>query len=302
MTGWLNGHWQTFAATVKKLAANPFNTLFNSLVIGVALALPAGGYVALDTLHELSGGFSGDAQLTVFLDNDVKSGELADLQDRIKKLANVASQKLIPKDQALNRLKQTEGMADVVASLGFNPLPDAFVVTSADNSEVNLNKLAADLKALPKVSRVQVDSAWVRRMDALLRLGRLAVITLAGLLAAALVAVTFNTIRLQILTQRDEIEVAKLIGATNAFIRRPFFYLGALQGMLGGVAGCLIALAGIWLLNRPILEFAHLYGSDFQLHALPVGNALVVIGLAGLLGWLGAWLSVSKHLWQIEPR
>jgi cell division transport system permease protein len=302
MSNWLRGHWQCLADTVKKLAANPLNTLFNSLVIGVALALPAGGYVALDTLHELSGGFSGDAQLSVFLDTDVKSGELADLQDKVKKLDNVAALRLVSKDQALSRLKQSEGMADVVASLGFNPLPDAFVVTARDSSEDALARLTAGIKALPKVARVQVDSAWVRRMDALLRLGRLAVITLAGLLAAALVAVTFNTIRLQILTQRDEIEVAKLIGATNAFVRRPFFYLGALQGMLGGVAGCLIALAGIWLLNRPILEFAHLYGSDFQLHALPLMNAATIIGLAGALGWLGAWLSVSKHLWQIEPK
>jgi len=104
------------------------------------------------------------------------------------------------------------------------------------------------------------------------------------------------------LTQRDEIEVAKLIGATNSFIRRPFYYLGALQGALGGIAGCLIALAGIWLLNRPILDFARLYGSEFQLRLLPAGDALAIVALAGALGWLGAFLSVSKHLWQIEHR
>jgi cell division transport system permease protein len=299
---WARMHWRTLAETASKLAAQPFNTLFNSLVIGVALALPAGGYVVLDTLHQLSGGFSGDAQLSVFLDSDVKATELPALQDRLKKLPGVASLRLVPREQALARLKQTEGMPDVIASLGFNPLPDAFIVTAADNSEQSLSKLVADLKAVPKVSKVQVDSAWIRRMDALLRLGRLAVVSLASLLALALVAVTFNTIRLQILTQRDEIEVAKLIGATNSFIRRPFFYLGALQGMLGGAAGCLIALLGIWLLNRPIFEFAHLYGSDFQLHQLSVIDALAIIGLAGMLGWLGALLSVSKHLWQIEPK
>jgi cell division transport system permease protein len=299
---WVRVHWRTLAETVRKLAAQPFNTLFNSLVIGVALALPAGGYVVLDTLHELSGGFSGDAQLSVFLDSDVKPADLPALQDRLKKLTGVAAVRLVPRDQALARLKQTEGMADVIASLGFNPLPDAFIVTAADNSENTLSKLVSDIKVLPKVSRVQVDSAWIRRMDALLRLGRLAVISLASLLALALVAVTFNTIRLQILTQRDEIEVAKLIGATNVFIRRPFFYLGLLQGMLGGVAGSLIAWLGIWLLNRPILEFARLYGSDFQLHQLSAIGAMAVVGLAGALGWSGALLSVSKHLRQIEPK
>ncbi len=301
MTGWLRAHGQTMSETVRKLAAHPFNTLFNSLVIGVALALPTGGYVALDTLHELSGGFSGDAQLSVFLDTEVKSAELADLQEKLKKLPGVAALKLVPREQALSRLKQSEGMTDVIASLGFNPLPDAFVVTASDNSEDALNRLSAAIKALPKVAKVQVDSAWVKRMDALLRLGRLAVITFASLLAAALVAVTFNTIRLQILTQRDEIEVAKLIGATNGFIRRPFFYLGALQGMLGGIVGCLIGVCGIWLLNRPVFEFASLYGSNFQLHQLRLTNALTVIALAGFLGWLGALLSVSRHLRQIEP-
>jgi cell division transport system permease protein len=299
---WAQGHWRALTATLGKLAANPFNTLFNSLVIGVALALPAGGYVVLDTLRDLSGGLSGDAQLTVFLDLEAKPADAADLQPKLRKLPGVASLRLVTREQALARLKQTEGMGDVVASLGFNPLPDALVVTASDSSEDTINKLVADIKALPKVARVQVDSAWIKRLGALLRLGRLAVVTLASLFAAALVAVVFNTIRLQILTQRDEIEVAKLIGATNSFIRRPFFYLGALQGASGGIAGCLIAMFGIWLLNRPILEFARLYGSEFQVRQLPPIDALAVISVAGLLGWLGAFLSVSKHLWQIEPK
>jgi cell division transport system permease protein len=302
MRAWANQHWQTLSTTLKRLAGNPLNTLLNSLVIGVALALPAGGYIALDTLHDMTGGFSGDAQLSVFMELEAKSSEVTALQSRVRKLAGVASVRLVSRDRALAKLKETEGMADVIATLGSNPLPDALIVTATNNDETELTKLAAYLKALPQVSQVQLDSVWVRRMDALLRLGRLAVVTLAGLLAFALAAVTFNTIRLQILTQRDEIEVAKLIGATNGFIRRPFFYLGALQGILGGIAGCIIAEAGIWLMNRPILEFVHLYGSDFQLRLLPAGDALTIIGLAGALGWLGAFLSVSKHLWQIEPR
>ena len=302
MKVWAIQHWQTLTATVRKLAANPFNTLFNSLVIGVALALPTGGYVALDTLRELSGGFSGQAQLSVFLDLQVKSAELGEAQNRVKKLAGVASVRLVPREQALAKLRETEGIADVVTSLGYNPLPDAFIVTARENGEAELSKLAADIRSLPGVANVQLDSAWARRMDVLLRLGRLAVMSLAAVLALALVAVTFNTIRLQILTQRDEIEVAKLIGATNGFIRRPFFYLGALQGLLGGIAGCVLALAGTWLLNRPILEFAHLYGSEFQLHMLPATQAVAIIVFASGLGWLGAYLSVSKHLWQIEPR
>jgi cell division transport system permease protein len=295
-------HWLSFANTLRKLAATPYNTLFNSLVIGVAIALPTGGYIALDTLRDVTGGFSGDAQLSVFLELQAKSGDAVELQNKVRKLPGVASVRLIPREQALAKLKETEGMADVIANLGANPLPDALVVTASDSSEAAVGKLAADLKALPQVALVQLDSAWVRRMDALLRLGRLGVGSLACLLAFALVVVTFNTIRLQILTQRDEIEVAKLIGATNSFIRRPFFYLGSLQGVLGGIAGCAIAEAGVWLLNRPILEFVRQYGSDFQIRLLPAGDVLLIVALAGALGWLGAFLSVSRHLLQIEPR
>lgn len=302
MKALIHQHWQSLTMTLRRLAESPFNTFLNSLVIGVALALPAAGYIGLDTLRDLTGDFSGDAQLSVFLELDTKAGDVAELQNQVRKLSGVAAVRLIPREQSLAKLKETEGMADVIAALGSNPLPDALVVTSKESDEAQLAKLAADIKALPRVSQVQLDSAWVRRLDALLRLGRLAVIGLTGLLAAALVAVTFNTIRLQILTQRDEIEVAKLIGATNSFIRRPFFYLGATQGVLGGVAGCVLAQAGIWMLNRPMLEFAHLYGSDFQLRLLPAWDVLAIIALAGLLGWLGALLSVSKHLWQIEPK
>jgi cell division transport system permease protein len=302
MKAWLQQHWQSFANTLKNLAATPFNTLLNSLVIGVAIALPTGGYIALDTLRDVTGGFSGDAQLSVFLELQAKSGDAAGLQSKVKKLPGVASVRLIPREQALARLKETEGMADVIANLGANPLPDALVVTASDSGEAALEKLASDLKALPQVTQVQLDSAWIRRMDTLLRLGRLAVGSLACLLAFALVIVTFNTIRLQILTQRDEIEVAKLIGATNSFIRRPFFYLGSLQGFLGGIAGCVLAEAGVRLLNRPILEFVREYGSDFQIRLLPAAAILFVVALAAALGWLGAFLSVSRHLRQIEPK
>jgi cell division transport system permease protein len=298
---WLNQHWQTIAATAGKLAANPLNMLLNSLVIGVALALPVGGYIALDTLRDLAGGFSSETQLSVFLDLDTPRSETTEIQARLRKLPAVASVRFIPREQALARLKETEGIADVVASLGFNPLPDAYLISAKESGDESLARLAAEIKAIPKVGQVQADSAWAKRMDALLRLGRLGVLILAALLAAALVAVTFNTIRLQILTQRDEIEVAKFIGATNGFIRRPFFYLGAMQGALGGIAGCLIAFAGTWLVNRPLREFSQLYGSEFHLRLLSAPETLGVIGAAAVLGWAGAYLSVSKHLWQIEP-
>jgi cell division transport system permease protein len=162
-------------------------------------------------------------------------------------------------------LNRVAGMQEVIASLPQNPLPDAFVVTLSGSDPALADRLELEFKSLPKVAYVQADSAWVRRLDALLRLGRTAVGLLSVLLGLALVAVTFNTIRLQILTQRDEIELCRLIGATHAYIRRPYFYLGSLLGLFGGIAALAIVLSGLTVLNRDLADLAYLYGSNVSL-------------------------------------
>ena len=169
------------------------------------------------------------------------------------------------------------------------------------SSAAELEQLEPQLKALPKVAHVQLDSAWVKRLESLLQLGRTAVLILATLLACGLVAVIFNTIRLQILTQKDEIEVSKLIGATDAFIRRPFFHLGLVQGALGGLAALAIVYLCMQILNRSILGLAQLYGSDFQLGFFGLPDCLALLAFAAVFGWLGAYMSVSRHLSGIEP-
>jgi cell division transport system permease protein len=165
-----------------------------------------------------------------------------------------------------------------------------------------LDALAKDLRALPGAAHVQVDSAWARRLGALAGTARLAIALLAALLAFGLVAITFNTIRLQILTQRAEIEISKLIGATDAFIRRPFFYLGALQGLCGGVLALTILWASLAALNTGVAELAASYGSAFRLPFLAAGDALAVVLFSSGLGWFGAYLSVSRYLLEIEPK
>jgi cell division transport system permease protein len=202
----------------------------------------------------------------------------------------------VSREEALRELRQAEGLADVVAALERNPLPDAFVLRARDSSAAALESLAADLRALPGVARVQVDSAWAQRLGALARIGKLALAFLAGLLAVGLIAVTFNTIRLQILTLREEIEVSRLLGATDAFVRRPFLYLGVLQGLAGAVIGLAVLWAGVATLNRPVRDLAQTYGSDFQLALLPWPETAALLAIAALLGWLGAMLSVSKYL------
>jgi cell division transport system permease protein len=293
MRTWLRQHRAALARAVRKLGAQRAATLLNALVIGVALSLPAGGYALLANLQAVAQRFSFEPQLSVVL---VPGATRAELAPRLAADARIAALRFVPRDEALAELRVAEGLADVVAALERNPLPDAFVVRAADGGAPALEALARALEALPGVAHVQVDSAWAERLAALARIGRLALAALAALLATGLVAVTFNTIRLQILTQREEIEVSQLLGATDAFIRRPFFYQGFLQGLAGGVLALVILWAGLGVLNLGVRDLAQAYGSSFELAFLPGRDALAVGAFAALLGWLGALLSVSKYL------
>ena len=293
MIAWLRQHREAFARARGRLLRQRGASLLNALVIGVALSLPAGGYALLASLKGVAQRVTVEPQLSLFLRQEARRAEL---EARLKSDARIAQARFVSRDEALRELRQTEGLAEVVAALERNPLPDAFVLRARDPSAASLEALAADLRGLPGVARVQVDSAWAHRLGALARIGQLALALLAALLATGLIAVTFNTIRLQILTQRDEIEVSQLLGATDAFVRRPFLYLGALQGLAGGVLGLAVLWGGIASLNRPVRELAQTYGSDFQLAFLPWPEAVALLGVAAFLGWLGAMLSVSKYL------
>ena len=302
MRAWLRHHALSFAQTIRRFAATPFASLLNALVIGVALALPLGGYVLLANLQQFARGLAADPQISVFLAPEASKSDITELDRRLRGTPGVTKVQFVGREQALAGIKRVPGMAEVVATLRDNPLPDAFVAT-LDASEPELAvRLEQEIKSFPRVTHVQADSAWVQRVSSLLKFGRTAVALMATLFSFALVAVTFNTIRLQILTQRDEIEVAKLIGATNAYVRRPFFYLGALQGMFGGLAACGIVEFSIFVLNRDLAGLGTLYGADTKLELLGLTDGLAVLVFAAALGWLGTFLSVSKHLYKIEPQ
>ena len=302
MRSWLRHHALSFAQTMRRFGANPFASLLNALVIGVALALPLGGYVLLANLQQLTRGLVTDPQISVFLAPDAARSDTAEIDRRLRSTPGVIRVEFVGRDKALAGLKRTPGIAEVVATLRDNPLPDAFVVTLGAKEPEFARRLEQEIKNYPKIAHVQADSAWVQRVSSLLKFGRTAVVLMATLLSFALVAVTFNTIRLQILTQRDEIEVSKLIGATNAYIRRPFFYLGALQGMFGGLAACVIVEIAIVVLNRDLAGLATLYGAEAKLQLLSITDGLAVLAFAAALGWVGTFMSVSRHLYQIEPR
>jgi len=288
MRAWLRQHRQALARAATRVG------LLNTLVIGVALALPAGGYALLESLRTLTGRLSLEPQISLFL--DAKRSDVEALAARIKRDPRVLGLRFVPREEALREIGGVQGVTELVEALGRNPLPDGFVVSTANES---VEPLAAELARLPGVAHVQADALWARRLASLARLGRAALWLLAGLLGAALVAVTFNTIRLQILTQREEIEVSKLLGATDAFVRRPFYYAGLLQGLAGGALALALVYGSLALLNRQVAPLAATYGSDFRLAFLTGGDALAVLGLAAILGWLGAHLSIGRHLLDI---
>jgi cell division transport system permease protein len=300
MTVWLGHHARALAATLAALARAPLTSLLNIAVIGVALALPAGMYLALDNLRTAAGHVDAEPRLTVFLALDAPRTEAQAMGGRLRAHAGVRDATFLPREQALADLRQRAGLADVIDSLPGNPLPDAWVVAARDPSPAALDALRAEIARWPKVAHVQLDAQWARRLEAALHLGRFVVLLLAGLLGTALVAVTFNTIRLQILTRREEIEVSRLIGATRSFIRRPFLYAGAVQGAAGGAAAWLVLSGAVMLLNRALAEIGETYGLPLRLTPLSGQDGASLLAFAGLLGWVGAWASVSSHLLDID--
>ena len=293
MRTWLRQHRQAFHSALRRMG------VLNALVIGVALSFPAGGYALLESLRSVAARVSFEPQITVFLAPGAKRADADALGAKLRSDARIAKLRFVPREEALKELASVQGLPELIAALGRNPLPDAFVVVSKEPSS---ESLAADLARLPGVARVQTDAVWARRLAALAGLARLGLWLLAALLGAGLIAVTFNTVRLQILTQRDEIEVSKLIGATDGFIRRPFYYVGLLQGIAGGVIALAIAWAALMALNLEVRALAESYGSGFRFGFLKAWDAVAVVLVAGLLGFLGAQLSVSRHLREIEPR
>lgn len=301
MTAWLQHHALSFSQALSRLARSPLATALNVVTIGVALALPLGLYCVLGTLERVSGRTSMDPQVSIFLRRDATKADVGAIEARLRSADGVRQVRFVSRETALAQLSGSSGMDELIAGLRHNPLPDAFIVTLSSTDPALAQRLELEFGSLPKIDRVLADAAWVRRLDALLRLSQSAVLVLSILLGLSLVAVTFNTIRLQILTQSDEIELCRLIGATPAYIRRPFFWLGSMLGLLGGLAALGIVLAALALLDRGWVELASLYGSSLRLRFPDPGEMLAVLAFSVLLGWLGAYLSVSRHLLSETP-
>lgn len=303
MKNYLLRHAQVFFFSLGQLAKTPVATLMTLAVIGITLALPAGLYVLFDNLQRASHGWDSGAQISLFLKQDTAERSAAALQEKIRALPGVAMVQFISRDEALIEFKRLSGFGDALDVLDSNPLPPVLVVTPTPslNTPDTIQALLQTLARQPGVELAQLDLEWIKRLHAMLTLAQRGVLILAGLLALAVLLIIGNTIRLAILNRRTEIEVIKLIGGTDAFIRRPFLYSGLLQGLLGALLAWWLVGGSLLLLSGPAEELAGLYGSHFELGGLGLANGLWLLLGGTALGWLGSRLAVGRHLHAIEP-
>ncbi|MFM1886856.1 MAG: hypothetical protein RL026_2013 [Pseudomonadota bacterium] len=304
MSGWLLHHMQALLFAAGRLVRAPFATFLTAMVIGIALALPAGFALGVGAARSAGGEFANAVDITAYFRQGVDLRRVEELASSVRARGGVDTLRVIPADEALEQFRADPQFGSAIRALGENPLPHALelrpAVGSAGPAEVE--SLRQYLSAWPEVELVQIDSDWVQRLDAILDLLRRVVSGVAVLLGVGVVAVVGNTIRLEILNRREEIEITKLVGGSDAFVRRPFLYTGALYGLLGALFAALWVWSGYRLLAPPLQRLADFYAGQWVLPPLGVMTLLQLL-LAGVaLGWLGAWVATGRHISAIEPR
>jgi cell division transport system permease protein len=298
MKSWLTQHSQALKLVLRRFKANLLNTLFICLAIGVTLALPSIMYTVLSSLSGLANNVKSESQISVFLSADQASGTATSIKAALEKNALVKSFKFVSKEDALKQLETATANNNVLSSLEQNPLPDAFFIAPKNLDAASIESLKSELANLEGIEEIVVDGAWIKRLNYLILIGQKAMVIITSLLGFALVAVIGNTIRMQILTQQAEIELSQLIGATKSFIRRPFLYLGALYGLIGGLFALLITYAVISVFNQSLNTLAREYQTDFSINLPDITSGSVVCLLSLVVGLVSAYFAVSKSLFK----
>ncbi|MGB6605887.1 MAG: permease-like cell division protein FtsX [Steroidobacteraceae bacterium] len=297
-------HVQALLGSLGRLSRNPLATLFTVLVIAVALALPAALRLLVADAQAATGNFANAIELSVYLKTEVPLAKAQQLAAAAQQRADVAQVRLISAQQGLEDFRNYSGFGDALAALRENPLPNMLHVRPRPeySSSAALDALRRYFTAWPEVDLVQVDSQWVMRFNAILDVLRRLMLIAAALLGVGVLAVVGNTIRLEIAGRRAEIEVTKLVGGSNSFVRRPFLYTGVLYGFAGALLAWGIIAIAVGVLGDSVASLARLYGSRYVLGGPSPQEVGVLLGAGIVLGWLGAWLSATRHLRSIEPR
>ena len=294
-------HAQNFLGAFGRLLRQPVGSAMTVTVIAIALALPAGLRVLLNNFETLSGSWAGAIDFSVYLNMDVEESRARALAAELEGRNDVTQVVFVPREAALEEFQSYSGFGAALEALEQNPLPHALIVRPAGDSREQIQALADDLSGLAETELVQVDTAWVERMRSMLLLIARIVDLATVLLALAVVLVIGNTIRLEINNRRTEIEVVKLVGGSDAFIRRPFLYMGLCYGLSGAILAMVTIFLSLFTLAGPVRSLAGLYGSSFALRGLTPEQALWLLGTGALLGWAGAGIATARHLRAIEP-
>jgi len=303
VSAWLVRHAQTMVGSLGRLSQHKLSTLLTMLVIGIALALPTCLHVLVTNAQRATGEWNRAIDISVFLKRPTSSAEAKQIVDRLRQRRDVAEVQFISADEALQEFRRDSGFGDAIDALNDNPLPHALIVRpSADYvAPAQIASLADSLREFPSVDVVQLDTAWVDRLNAILAAIGRAIVIATAVLALGVLVIVGNTIRLDIQNRRAEIEVTKLVGGSDGFVRRPFLYNGVWYGLGGGLLAWIITALVVAALREPIQRIAVLYGSNFQVVPMDLATTGQLLLSGAFLGWMGSYLAASRHLRDIEP-
>lgn len=300
---YISHHKETSRSSLTKMIDEPLQTILTLMVIAIALALPSSLFVVLSNAEQLGGSFESSSQITVFVKQSADEAKIIKLTEILKELPDIKDVSLISAEAGLEEFTLQSGFGEALRHLDENPLPAVLIVQPADSSDAMiLQQLSETIVELENVDDVQFDMLWIKRLIAISKVGQKLVLAVGVTLVIGVILVIGNTIRLAIQNRREEIVVVKLVGGTDAYVRRPFLYTGLFLGFFGALLAAILVLAGIIWVDQSVSVVSELYQSTFQLKGLGFFEVFVLCGGGALIGLLGAWVAVMQHLRAVEPK
>ena len=298
---YLSLHYKNLVDALTRITEQPLGNLMTIVVIGIALALPAGLRVMVSNISTMSDSWDAAADFTIYLEMTVDETRANELARNIEQRTDVRRAILIDRAQALVEFQNYSGFGEALETLQVNPLPHALIISPTGGSTSDVSELAMALEGMEETALVQLDTAWVKRLRSILELALRVVDIVTVLLGFGVIIVIGNTIRLEINNRQDEIEVIKLVGGSNGYVRRPFLYSGFWYGFRGGIVAILTIWGVLGLVNSPARALAELYDSSYRLIGLNFMETLMLLGTGGILGWAGAAIATARHLRDADP-
>lgn len=299
---YFRNHQEVVGETLNRLWSTPFSTLMTTAVVAVAVALPLGLYVFLLNVQQVAKNWDGNAQISIFLKDNIGKATASELQIKIQRDRHVSRVEYISQEQALEELEQVSGYADLLNEFETNPLP-AVIVVYLDTADVAIaEQLKSQYRQWPEVQMAQLDADWIKKLHSMVGLGKKIVAGLGASLALAVFLIVVNTIRLALESRKKEIEIYQIVGATNSYIRRPFLYTGLWFGVFGGLVAVFSVELFLFNLQASVSELASYYQGQYIIKGMNFESALYALMITVILGISGAWIAVARHLAQYDAK